>query len=152
MRIERHDVALAATLHDATGALVHDVRRWLPWLQARYAAVAVATSPPTSRRIVGLLSEAGAYVGTPPPPASPEPARRLGERREPRPLPRLRPCAALGRDDAARAAARAARRPSRPDVARRPHAARTPVAPPAAARDGRRREPPLRRAAGDRGA
>jgi hypothetical protein len=65
MRIERHDVALAATLHDATGALVHDVRRWLPWLQARYAAVAVATSPPTSRRIVGLLREAGAYVGTP---------------------------------------------------------------------------------------
>jgi hypothetical protein len=66
VRIERHDVALAATLHDATGALAHDVRRWLPWLQARYAAVAVTTSPPTSPRIVSLLRDAGAYAGTPP--------------------------------------------------------------------------------------
>jgi len=66
MRVERHDVALAATLHDVTGALAHDVRRWLPWLQARYAAVAVATSPPTSRRIVSLLRDGGAYAGSPP--------------------------------------------------------------------------------------
>ncbi len=66
MRVERHDVALAATLHDATAALAGDIRRWLPWLQARYAAVAVATSPPTSRRIVALLRDAGAYAGSPP--------------------------------------------------------------------------------------
>jgi predicted adenylyl cyclase CyaB len=65
MRVERHDVALAATLHDTTGALARDVRRWLCWLQARYAVVAVATSPPTSPRIVALLREAGAYAGTP---------------------------------------------------------------------------------------
>jgi hypothetical protein len=65
MRAERHDVALAATVHDATGALVRDVRRWLPWLQARYAAVAVAASPPTSPRTVAVLDEAGAYAGTP---------------------------------------------------------------------------------------
>ncbi len=65
-RVDRHDVALAATLHDATGALASDVRRWLPWLQARYAAVAVATSPPTSPRIVSLLRDAGAHAGSPP--------------------------------------------------------------------------------------
>lgn len=63
---ERCDVALAATLHDATGALAGDVRRWLPWLQARYAAVAVATSPPTSPRIVALLRQHGVHAGTPP--------------------------------------------------------------------------------------
>jgi hypothetical protein len=65
MRVERHDVALAATLHDATGALTPDVRRWLPWLQARYASVAVTTSPPTSPGIVSLLRDAGAHGGTP---------------------------------------------------------------------------------------
>jgi hypothetical protein len=65
-RIHRYDVALAATLHDATGVLASDVRRWLPWLQARYAAVAVATSPPTSPRIVSLLRDAGAHAGSPP--------------------------------------------------------------------------------------
>jgi len=56
---------LAATLHDATGALTRDVQRWLPWLQARYGAVVVATSPPTSARIVSLLRDAGAHAGTP---------------------------------------------------------------------------------------
>jgi len=66
MRGRPADIALAATLHDATGALVRDVRRWLPWLQSRYAAVAVATSPPTSPRIVALLRAAGAHAGTPP--------------------------------------------------------------------------------------
>lgn len=66
MRGEAAGVALAATLHDATGALARDTRRWLPWLQARYAAVAVATSPPTSPRIVDLLRSAGAHAGTPP--------------------------------------------------------------------------------------
>jgi hypothetical protein len=65
-RVERHDVALAATLHDATGALEDDIRRWLPWLQARYAGVSIATSPPTSRRIVRLLRDADAYAGSPP--------------------------------------------------------------------------------------
>jgi hypothetical protein len=65
-RVERHDVALAATFHDTTGALVRDVRRWLPWLQARYASVAVTTSPPTSPRVVALLRAAGAYAGSPP--------------------------------------------------------------------------------------
>ncbi len=66
MRHERHDVALAATLHDPPGALAAATRRWLPWLQARYAGIAVATSPPTSARIVTLLRDAGAYAGTPP--------------------------------------------------------------------------------------
>ena len=66
MRGEPPDVALAATLHDATGALAATVGRWLPWLQTRYAAVAVATSPPTSPRIVDLLRAAGAHAGIPP--------------------------------------------------------------------------------------
>jgi hypothetical protein len=65
-RVAGGGVALAATLHDATGALAPDVRRWLPWLQSRYAAVAVATSPPTSPRLVDLLRAAGAHAGTPP--------------------------------------------------------------------------------------
>src|SRR4029450_11154890 len=64
-RVRRHDAPLAATLHDATGALAADVRRWLPWLQARYAAVAVATSPPTAKRIVSLLRDAGVWAGSP---------------------------------------------------------------------------------------
>src|SRR5262249_7508648 len=64
-RVESHDVALAATFHDTTGALVRDVRRWLPWLQARYASVAVTTSPSTSPRVVALLRAAGAYAGSP---------------------------------------------------------------------------------------
>jgi hypothetical protein len=65
-RAERHDVALAATLHDASGALARDIERRLPWLQARYAAVAVTTSPPTSQRIVTLLRAAGVHAGSPP--------------------------------------------------------------------------------------
>ena len=64
-RVERHDVALAATLHDPTGALARDVGRWLPWLQARYAAVAVATSPPTASSIVTLLGQANVHAGSP---------------------------------------------------------------------------------------
>jgi hypothetical protein len=59
------DVALAATLHDTTGALADDVRRFLPALQALYRNVAVATSPPTSPRIVELLQASGAWAGTP---------------------------------------------------------------------------------------
>lgn len=60
------DVALAATLHDATGALVADVRRVLPVLQRLYRAVRVATSPPTSPRMVAALDGAGVHAGAPP--------------------------------------------------------------------------------------
>lgn len=60
------DVALAATLHDPTGALVALVRRTLPWLRSRYAHVAVTTSPPTSARLVGELERAGVWAGSPP--------------------------------------------------------------------------------------
>jgi hypothetical protein len=59
-------VALAATLHDPTAALLRDVARFLPKLQALYAGVAVTTSPPTSPRMVAALDEAGAFAGSPP--------------------------------------------------------------------------------------
>jgi hypothetical protein len=59
-------VALAATLHDATGALRRDVAWALPRLRALYADVAVTTSPPTSPRMVDDLRKAGFYAGTPP--------------------------------------------------------------------------------------
>jgi hypothetical protein len=59
------DVALAATLHDPPGALAADMRRLLPRLQALYAHVAVATSPPTAPALRALLARAGAYAGTP---------------------------------------------------------------------------------------
>jgi len=59
-------VALAATLHDASGALRHDVERLLPRLQALYRGVAVATSPPTDARVTALLARAGVHAGTPP--------------------------------------------------------------------------------------
>jgi hypothetical protein len=58
-------VALAATLHDTTGALAADLRRHLPSLRRLYAGVAVATSPTTSRRMIALLKEAGVHAGTP---------------------------------------------------------------------------------------
>src|SRR5881296_2864099 len=60
------EVALAATLHDASGALRHDVERLLPRLQALYRDVAVATSPPTDARVRALLASAGVHAGTPP--------------------------------------------------------------------------------------
>src|SRR5437667_10256470 len=60
------EVALAATLHDASGALRHDVERLLPRLQALYRGVAVATSPPTDARVTALLARAGVHAGTPP--------------------------------------------------------------------------------------
>ncbi len=60
------DVALAATLHDPTGALSELIRRTLPWLRSRYAHVAVATSPPTSPRLVRELTQAGVWAGSPP--------------------------------------------------------------------------------------
>lgn len=59
-------IALAATLHDPTAALADDIARSLPKLAQLYAGVAVACSPPTSPRIVGLLREADAYAGMPP--------------------------------------------------------------------------------------
>ncbi len=65
MRDRRSDVALAATLHDATGALVDDVARALPRLVGLYRAVAVATSPPTSPRMVAALRAAGVWAGSP---------------------------------------------------------------------------------------
>jgi hypothetical protein len=66
MKSGPNDVALAATLHDATGALADDIARALPRLQRLYAHVAVATSPPTTSSIVRLLIDAGAHAGTPP--------------------------------------------------------------------------------------
>ena len=66
MRAERPSVALAATLHDATGVLAHDIRRLLPRLQGIYAAVAVTTSPPTAARVVSVLRDAGVHAGSPP--------------------------------------------------------------------------------------
>src|SRR2546428_8837777 len=60
------EVALAATLHDTSGALREDVERLLPWLQALYRGVAVATSPPTDARVTALLARAGVHAGTPP--------------------------------------------------------------------------------------
>jgi hypothetical protein len=60
------DIALAATLHDTTGALAPLVARTLPWLQSRYAHVAVTTSPPTSARLVDQLHQAGVWAGAPP--------------------------------------------------------------------------------------
>ena len=62
---ERPRIALAATLHDTTGVLVHDVRRLLPRLQAIFANVAVATSPPTAARVVKVLRDAGVHAGSP---------------------------------------------------------------------------------------
>ena len=59
-------MALAATLHDTSGALRRDIERLLPWLQALYRGVAVATSPPTDARVTALLAGAGAHAGTPP--------------------------------------------------------------------------------------
>jgi hypothetical protein len=58
-------VALAATLHDPTGALRREIAWALPRLRALYAAITVATSPPTSRRLVADLRDAGIYCGTP---------------------------------------------------------------------------------------
>src|SRR5207302_10357162 len=60
------EVALAATLHDARGALREDVERFLPRLQTLYRSIAVATSPPTDGRLTALLAAAGVHAGTPP--------------------------------------------------------------------------------------
>jgi hypothetical protein len=58
-------VALAATLHDASGALCGMIRRQLPALHLLYDAIAVTTSPPTHPRVNALLDDLGIYGGTP---------------------------------------------------------------------------------------
>ncbi len=58
-------VVLAATLHDATGALAGDLRRHLPALRRVYGDLAVATSPTTSPRIIEALQSAGCFAGAP---------------------------------------------------------------------------------------
>ena len=59
-------VALAATLHDPSGALARDVVWALPRLRALYGGgIAVTTSPPTSARMVELLRSQGVFAGTP---------------------------------------------------------------------------------------
>ena len=59
-------VALAATLHDATGALRAETRRRLPALRALYpAGIAVATSPPTAASMRALLDAEGVHAGSP---------------------------------------------------------------------------------------
>jgi len=59
------DIALAATLHDPTGALLADIRHGLPALARLYRRVAVTTSPPTAARVRRLLEDAGVHAGTP---------------------------------------------------------------------------------------
>jgi hypothetical protein len=59
-------IALAATLHDTTGALAPLARRALPALRRLYpGGIAVATSPPTSARMVTLLRDEGVWGGAP---------------------------------------------------------------------------------------
>lgn len=65
MRRSAADVALAATLHDASGALLGPLHRALPGLRRLYSAVAVATSPPTAASIVRALRAVGMHAGTP---------------------------------------------------------------------------------------
>lgn len=59
-------IALAATLHDAAGALAGDVGRLAEALRSLYpGGVAVTTSPPTAVAIVEQLAAAGMHAGTP---------------------------------------------------------------------------------------
>ena len=59
-------IALAATLHDPSGALAPLIRRTLPVLRTIYRdGVAVATSPPTHARVVRLLAAQGVHAGQP---------------------------------------------------------------------------------------
>jgi hypothetical protein len=62
---EKAAVALAATLHDPTGALGAEIRRRLPALRRLYGGIAVATSPPTAASVVALLAASGVHAGTP---------------------------------------------------------------------------------------
>ncbi len=59
------DLALAATLHDPSGALLGLLERALPMLRRAYRVLAVATSPPTAERMVRALQKAGIHAGTP---------------------------------------------------------------------------------------
>ena len=59
------DIALAATLHDAAGALAADIEGGLPRLGALYRAIVVTTTPSTVPRIRTLLTAAGVHAGTP---------------------------------------------------------------------------------------
>ena len=59
------DIALAATLHDATGALRGMIRRCVPALRRCYGAIAVTTSPPTDPAVNALLTDLGVYAGSP---------------------------------------------------------------------------------------
>lgn len=61
------DVALAATLHDASGALVPMIARRLAGLRRLYAAIAVTTSPGTAARVNAALVAGGVFAGTPRP-------------------------------------------------------------------------------------
>lgn len=60
----RH-IVLAATLHDATGALRGMIRRRVPALRRCYGAIAVTTSPPTDPAVNALLADLGVYAGSP---------------------------------------------------------------------------------------
>jgi hypothetical protein len=62
---DKAGIALAATLHDPTGALAAEIRRWLPALRRLYGDIAVATSPPTAASVVTLLAANGVHAGTP---------------------------------------------------------------------------------------
>jgi len=59
-------IALAATLHDTSGALAPLVRRTLPVLGACYpGGIAVTVSPSTHARVRAVLEDAGAFAGSP---------------------------------------------------------------------------------------
>ena len=59
-------IALAATLHDTSAALVPLVRRAMPALERLYpAGIAVSTSPPTHVRVIRFLADAGVWAGSP---------------------------------------------------------------------------------------
>lgn len=64
-RSAERDVVLAATLHDPEGALVGDIRRYLPRLQRIYRDVVVGTSPGTAPALNRLLEERGVFIGCP---------------------------------------------------------------------------------------
>lgn len=65
MRPGAAPVVLASTFHDPEGALVGDIRRFLPALRRRYAAIRVASSPPTAASVRRALDRAGVDAGTP---------------------------------------------------------------------------------------
>src|SRR5262249_26706448 len=74
------DIALAATLHDATGALAADIEAGLPRLGALYRGIVVTTTPSTLPRIRTLLA-APAVHARPPAADAHGPLYRLALRR-----------------------------------------------------------------------